>query len=144
MIKRNLGRKYDKDTTLGNVYDRLMENKDIGNFATCDEGLWPLLFKEYQVGDEIGMHFDDAFGVRRVAVSISLNDDYEGGKLQIFDWHYGWDGEDERGEAGWVTVEQKIGLMTLMPVLIPHRVTNVTKGVRKQLITWFIGEKLNW
>ena len=57
------------------VYDRLMENMDIGSYATCD-GLWPLHLKEYEVDDEIGMHFDDVRGIRRVAVSISLNDDY--------------------------------------------------------------------
>ena len=124
------------------VYDRLMENMDIGSYATCD-GLWPLHLKEYEVDDEIGMHFDDVRGIRRVAVSISLNDDYEGGELQIFNWHYSWDGKDERGESGWITVDQKIGMMTLIPVIIPHRVT-IVKGVRSQLTSWFLGDKLNW
>ena len=89
------------------------------------------------------MHTDGVKDVKRVALSISLNVDYEGGKLQVFDWHYGWDGEDERGEAGWITVEQKIGMMTLIPIITPHRVTKV-KGVRYQLISWFLGDKLNW
>ena len=89
------------------------------------------------------MHTDGVKDIKRVALSISLNDDYEGGKFQVFDWHYGWDGEDERGEVGWKTVEQKIGMMTLIPVIIPHRVTKV-KGTRYQLISWFLGDKLNW
>jgi len=64
------------------VYDRLMENMDIGRYATCD-GLWPLHLKEYQVDDEIVWHYDDVRGIRRVAVSICLNDEYEGGFLQF-------------------------------------------------------------
>ncbi len=127
------------------VYDRLKEYWD-NVYCKCT-GQWPLIIKSYSKHngfDHHYMHTDGVKDIKRVALSINLNDNYEGGNLQVFDWHYDWNGEDERGEAGWVTVEQKIGLMTLMPVLIPHRVTNVTKGVRKQLITWFTGEKLNW
>jgi hypothetical protein len=127
------------------VYDRLKEYWD-NDFCKCN-GQWPLILKEYDVAnygfDHHYMHTDDVKDVKRVALSISLNADYEGGKLQVFDWHYDWDGEDERGESGWITVEQKIGMMTLIPVIIPHRVTRV-KGVRHQLTSWFLGDKLNW
>tara|TARA_Y100001937_G_scaffold12858_1_gene16661 strand:+ start:446 stop:1018 length:573 start_codon:yes stop_codon:yes gene_type:complete len=127
------------------VYDRLKEYWD-NDFCKCN-GQWPLILKVYDVTnsgfDRHYMHTDSVKDVKRVALSISLNDDYEGGKLQVFDWHYDWDGEDERGEAGWKTVEQKIGMMTLIPVIIPHRVTKV-KGTRYQLISWFLGDKLNW
>ena len=126
------------------VYDRLKEYWD-NDFCKCN-GQWPLIIKSYNSHNALPyhyMHTDGVKDVKRVALSISLNDNYEGGKLQIFDWHYGWDGEDERGEAGWVTVEQKIGMMTLIPVIIPHRVTRV-KGVRNQLTSWFLGDKLNW
>ena len=129
------------------VYDRLKEYWD-NDFCKCN-GQWPLIIKEYDVAnygfDHHYMHTDGVKDVKRVAVSVALNDDYEGGKFQVFDWHYGWDGEDERGEAGWVTVEQNVGLMTLIPVIVPHRVTRVkVGGVRLQLITWFLGDKLNW
>ena len=126
------------------VYDRLKEYWD-NDFCKCN-GQWPLVLKEYDSEFTFlyhYMHTDGVKDIKRVALSISLNDDYEGGKLQVFDWHYGWDGEDEQGEAGWITVEQKIGMMTLIPVIIPHRVTKV-KGVRHQLISWFLGDKLNW
>ena len=123
------------------VYDRLMENKDIGNFATCD-GLWPLIFKEYQVGDEIGMHFDDAFGVRRVAVSISLNDDYEGGVFQFPSWKLDMDTGKDNFKV--VDVKLKVGQMIQFPLILLHRITPITKGVRKQLLTWYTGESLNW
>jgi hypothetical protein len=127
------------------VHDRLKVYWE-NDFCKCN-GQWPLIIKKYGIEnygiDHHYMHTDGVKGVKRVALSISLNDDYEGGEFQIFDWHYGWDGEEERGEAGWVTVEQKIGMMTLFPVIIPHRVTKV-KGVRHQLISWFLGDKLNW
>ena len=126
------------------VYDRLKEYWD-NDFCKCN-GQWPLVLKEYDSESTFlyhYMHTDGVKDIKRVALSISLNDDYEGGEFQIFDWHYGWDGEGEQGEAGWITVEQKIGMMTLIPVIIPHRVTKV-KGVRHQLISWFLGDKLNW
>ena len=126
------------------VYDRLKEYWD-NDFCKCN-GQWPLVLKEYDSEFTFlyhYMHTDGVKDIKRVALSISLNDYYEGGKLQVFDWHYGWDGEDERSESGWITVEQKIGMMTLIPVIIPHRVTKV-KGVRHQLISWFLGDKLNW
>jgi hypothetical protein len=126
------------------VYDRLKEYWD-NDFCKCN-GQWPLVLKEYDSEFTFlyhYMHTDGVKDIKRVALSISLNDDYEGGEFQIFDWHYGWDGEDEQGESGWITVEQKIGMMTLIPVIIPHRVTKV-KGVRHQLISWFLGDKLNW
>ena len=129
------------------VYDRLKEYWD-NDFCKCN-GQWPLILKKYDVAnygfDHHYMHTDGVKGVKRVALSINLNDNYVGGKLQVFDWHYGWDGEDERGEAGWVTVEQKIGSITLIPVIIPHRVTRVKAGdTRHQIVTWFLGDKLNW
>ncbi len=124
------------------VYDRLMENNDIGNFATCDGGLWPLLLKEYQDGDEVGMHFDDARGIRRVAASISLNDDYEGGVFQFPVWKF--DFETGKDNFKIVDVKLKVGQMVQFPLILLHRIAPITKGVRKQLVTWYTGEVLNW
>ena len=123
------------------VYDRLMENMDIGSYATCD-GLWPLHLKEYQVDDEIGMHFDDVRGIRRVAVSISLNDDYEGGILQFPSWKLDVDTGKDNFKI--VDVKLKVGQMVQFPLILLHRLTSITKGVRKQLVTWYTGEVLNW
>ena len=126
------------------VYDRLKEYWD-NDFCKCN-GQWPLVLKEYNSESDFlhhYMHTDGVKDIKRVALSISLNDDYEGGELQIFNWHYSWDGRGERGESGWITIDQKIGVMTLIPVIIPHRVTRV-KGIRSQLTSWFLGDKLNW
>jgi hypothetical protein len=123
------------------VYDRLMENMDIGSYATCD-GLWPLHLKEYEVDDEIGMHFDDVRGIRRVAVSISLNDDYEGGVLQFPSWKLDMDTGKDNFEI--VDVRLKVGQIVQFPIILLHRLTPITRGVRKQLVTWYTGEVLNW
>ena len=123
------------------VYDRLMENMDIGSYATCD-GLWPLHLKEYEVDDEIGMHFDDVRGIRRVAVSISLNDDYEGGILQFPSWKLDVDTGKDNFKI--VDVKLKVGQMVQFPLVLLHRITPIIKGVRKQLLTWYTGESLNW
>jgi len=123
------------------VYDRLMENMDIGSYATCD-GLWPLHLKEYEVDDEIGMHFDDVRGIRRVAVSISLNDDYEGGILQFPSWKLDMDTGKDNFEI--VDVRLKVGQIVQFPIILLHRLTPITRGVRKQLVTWYTGEVLNW
>ena len=126
------------------VYDRLMENMDIGSYATCD-GLWPLHLKEYQVDDEIVWHYDDVRGIRRVAVSICLNDEYEGGYFQFPKFgdkskYYMNVKDDFEAE----TLKLKVGQMVQFPVVLLHRITTVTKGVRKQLVTWYTGEVLNW
>ena len=123
------------------VYDRLMENMDIGSYATCD-GLWPLHLKEYQVSDEIVWHYDDVRGIRRVAVSISLNDDYEGGILQFPSWKLDMDTGKDNFEI--VDVRLKVGQIVQFPIILLHRLTPITRGVRKQLVTWYTGEVLNW
>ena len=121
-----------------------MENMDIGSYATCD-GLWPLHLKEYQVDDEIVWHYDDVRGIRRVAVSICLNDEYEGGFFQFPKFgdkskYYMNVKDDFEAE----TLKLKVGQMVQFPVVLLHRITPVTKGVRKQLVTWYTGEVLNW
>jgi len=42
------------------------------------------------------------------------------------------------------TLKLKVGQMVQFPVVLLHRITPVTKGVRKQLVTWYTGEVLNW
>lgn len=123
------------------VYDRLMENMDIGRYATCD-GLWPLHLKEYQVDDEIVWHYDDVRGIRRVAVSICLNEDYEGGFLQFPSWKFDMDTGKDNFKI--VDVKLKVGQMVQFPLMLLHRIAPITKGVRKQLVTWYTGEVLNW
>jgi hypothetical protein len=62
---------------------------------------------------------------RQISFSIQLNDDYEGGDLTFFNDAY--------------KVPKKKGLITVFPSynLFPHQVTEVTKGRRYSIVTWF-------
>ncbi len=131
------------------VYDRLKEYWD-NDYAKCN-GMWPLIKKVYSKKNEFidqPLHTDSVKGVKRVAISVQLNDpkEYEGGEFQIFDWGYNDTGlyEDYTNEFGVVEVKRNVGDAIIFPVLIPHGVTPITRGTRKVLITWFLGEKLNW
>jgi hypothetical protein len=49
-----------------------------------------------------------------------------------------------KDNAEFITIKPEIGQMIQCPIIIPHGVTKITKGVRKQLVTWYTGEVLNW
>jgi hypothetical protein len=142
------------------IYDRLKEYQD--NHFCKTTGQWPLVLKEYyseeedkrrkvfrgsleekqRIDDFHVAHRDGLKGIKRVSQVINLNDDYEGGELQIFNY-----GSTRKGESkgGWVTPTQKIGHMILFPgVMLLHRVTKVTSGIRKVIASWYTGAKLNW
>jgi PKHD-type hydroxylase len=83
-------------------------------------------------------HYDwhqDAGGItsspRKLSIVIQLSDleDYEGGDLQIL-----------TSREPCAVVKEK-GLSTVFPSYILHRVTPVTKGVRKTLVAWITGPK---
>lgn len=61
---------------------------------------------------------------RKISMSLLLNDDYEGGKLEIW---------------GFNQNASKQGSIIFFPSYMPHRVTPVTKGVRYSLVIWFLG-----
>jgi len=61
---------------------------------------------------------------RKISMSLLLNDDYEGGKLEIW---------------GFNQNAHKQGSIIFFPSYMPHRVTPVTKGVRYSLVIWFLG-----
>lgn len=121
------------------LVERIETLFNIQEYGTVN-GLWPLIYKEYWEGNEIGYHSDDVKGIKRVGVSIQLNDDYEGGDLQLLSWRQ----NTYDNEVTNITLTRGTGLATIFPIFIPHRVTPVTSGTRKQLVTWLTGEKLNW
>lgn len=84
-----------------------------------------VLIGTYGEGDHFGWHRDDMLpGTERrdEAVVIGLNDDYEGGLLEL-------------PEAG-VTLRLQKGMGVSFPASALHRVTPVTRGVRKVLLTF--------
>ena len=66
---------------------------------------------------------------RKVSVTIQLSnpEDYDGGELEL------WTG------AGIQKVEKHKGCAILFPSYMLHRITPVTKGVRKSLVLWVGG-----
>ena len=69
---------------------------------------------------------------RKLSLSIILNDpsEYEGGELE-FNW-----GMKEK-----IIVEQPKGRLIAFPSWLMHRVTPVTKGIRRSIVVWIVGSK---
>ena len=68
-----------------------------------------------------------------MSVTINLNDDYEGGVLEI-------DSEDRYWKATPRATRSSLGNICVFPSDTYHRVTKVTKGTRYSLVIWVMGE----
>lgn len=66
---------------------------------------------------------------RKLSLVLQLSDpsEYEGGDLELFT------------NASIQQVDKTKGLIAIFPSFVLHRVTPVTKGVRKTLVTWICG-----
>ena len=70
--------------------------------------------------------------VRKLSMSILLNDDYGGGDFQFL--------LSDRGKQTIRTVElNKAGSIVVFPSYLEHRVSPITEGVRYALVIWFLG-----
>jgi len=69
--------------------------------------------------------------VRKLSMSVLLNDDYEGGEFQFATY------AAEKCEIH--TIFGKIGSIIVFGSDVEHRVTPVTKGIRYSLVIWFLG-----
>lgn len=71
--------------------------------------------------------------VRKLSMSIILNDDYEGGEFQFSEY--------KNGEHTITTVPDKnsLGTIIIFPSGVEHRVKPVTSGIRYSLVCWFCG-----
>ena len=75
---------------------------------------------------------------RKVSITVQLSDsnDYEGGDLLICK------GSNGNGElTHYETCSRDKGTSTIFPSYLLHRVTPVTKGVRKSLVLWIGGSQ---
>ena len=88
---------------------------------------------EYSKGQFYDWHTDNSIDmdreppVRKLSMTLLLNDpsEFEGGNLEI---------------AGKKMSHMKQGHAAIFASFLQHRVTPVTKGVRKALVVWFSGE----
>ncbi len=70
--------------------------------------------------------------VRKLSMTILLNDNYEGGEFQFATIY--------RGKCTIDTPEfNKTGMIIVFPSDVEHGVAPVTKGIRYSLVTWFVG-----
>jgi PKHD-type hydroxylase len=110
-------------------------NKEFFNFdiSSLHENLQYTEYDESYQG-RYDWHFDVGEGPlncgRKLSVSIQLSDpsEYDGGDLQ-----FSLDGDRT------VIAEKDQGTMIIFPSYLRHRVTPVTRGARRSLVTWITG-----
>ena len=70
--------------------------------------------------------------VRKLSMSILLNEDFSGGKFQFANIY--------NGKKKILTPElRKLGSILVFPSYMEHRVTTITRGIRYALVAWFLG-----
>jgi len=100
-------------------------------------GLGPYQFTEYKTGEFYDWHTDssptdDLYKDRFCSIVIQLNDEYNGGYLQL---------KDESGDNT-IQLDKGIGTMYIFYSNIRHRVMPVTSGVRYSLVNWVSLKKI--
>lgn len=97
-------------------------------------------FTKYEVGGHYNWHRDTNVDIsktggktRKLSITVTLNDDYEGGELMI-------DSEDHYWNKNPRKVRSSLGSVAVFPSDTYHRVTKVTKGTRYSLVVWVMGE----
>jgi len=93
----------------------------------------------YQKGEFYAWHrdggsdhlFNSGNRVRKLSMTVCLNDEYEGGELQLCS--YG------RTEHTIGVPPQGKGTIIVFPSFMDHQVTSVTKGTRYSCVSWFTG-----
>jgi predicted 2-oxoglutarate/Fe(II)-dependent dioxygenase YbiX len=89
-------------------------------------------YLEYSEGCKYDWHTDIGSGLqsmRKISVSWGLNTGYIGGDLQFF---------GDGGEV--ITMNTTPEKLVSFTSFIPHRVTPVTKGIRKCIVAWVLGD----
>ena len=119
------------------LYDRLAfiarklnsQNYGFNLYGFCED----FQFTVYEDnGGHYTWHQDNGSGndtPRKLSLVVQLSDpkDYEGGDLQVFT------------SAEPVNIPKQIGLVVAFPGYTMHRVTPVTKGIRRTLVVWITG-----
>lgn len=92
-------------------------------------------YTEYTVGHHYTWHMDKGpeskFSPRKLSLVLLLSDpsEYEGGDLEIFTG------------VNPVSLDKKKGIVHAFPSFVMHRVTPITRGIRRSLVVWIAGPK---
>ena len=97
----------------------------------------PIQFGSYPAGGFYDWHLDQhaqvSFNlVRKISMSLFLNDDFEGGEFDLEIYKPGT-------ECRYETFKLPAGSALFFESYRYHRVRPVTKGIRKSLVAWFNG-----
>ena len=126
--------------------DHIVDRNSLTWKFNIDNGQEMFQYTEYN-GDTKGRynwHIDVGPGhtsYRKLSIVIQLSDpeEYEGGDLEIFDC---WDTALDPFNFPSKAVPKSKGSIVIFPSYMPHRVTPVTKGIRKSLVWWVGGDHL--
>ena len=120
------------------LYDKIINMVTEANNTMWNFNLYSVIdsiqYTEYSEG---GGHYDwhmdigpGSISHRKVSITIQLSDpsEYEGGDLEL--WYGG----------STIQIPKNKGLTVIFPSFSMHRVTPITKGIRKSLVLWVGGE----
>jgi PKHD-type hydroxylase len=71
--------------------------------------------------------------VRKLSLSLQLNDDYTGGELQLY--------QPCLGKTSMETIPNERGRLTIFDSRTLHRVRKVKSGTRKSIVGWIVGPR---
>jgi PKHD-type hydroxylase len=133
---------HDRNENTAWIFDKLnfiiqAANEQFYNFDL--NGYSEFQYTTYDPSGRYDWHTDIALGnkygndsePRKLSLTLLLNDNFEGGNFQIND------GKEECA----ITVPMNKGRAVLFPSFMIHRVTPITKGVRKSIVVWTLGPK---
>jgi PKHD-type hydroxylase len=109
-------------------------NFDIGVYETPQLSTYSQgQFYDWHVDIGVEEEYDPV--VRKLTISINLNNAYDGGNFQIERWG------SPKIKKRYITVKgmKKTGSILVFPSFLHHRVTPVVQGQRKSLTCWFRG-----
>lgn len=121
------------------IYNKISDYAIIANREMWNFDIWGYLDDlQYTVYYGNGGHYDwhadlgPDMSNRKLSAVLQLSDsgEYEGGTLEI---NIG---------SQVLEVPKQLGLITFFPSFLLHRVTPLTSGVRKSLVTWLCGANL--
>ena len=94
----------------------------------------PGAFYDFHIDGFASRRFSVKGKVRKISMSVQLNEDYEGGEFQITRCRH--------GKLEIDTLDKSLGSIILFPSTLEHRVAPVTSGIRFSLVVWFLGPPL--
>jgi len=132
---------FDDETVYNMCWNFLLTANRNANWNFKIDACEPMQITRYKKNGHYEFHFDgNGFtrfnnpndkllhgAVRKLSMTIVLNEDYEGGEVEFFDNNSG-------------LIKEKMGTVIVFPSYMVHRVRPVTKGTRYSLVAWFCGQ----